>query len=48
MKFESQILACLFVACFAVCALVVGSMLSVSPATAQLADAAQLIATQVG
>lgn len=39
MKFESHILAGLFIVCFAVCALVVGSMLTVTPAPVQLAGA---------
>jgi len=40
MKFESHILAGLFVVCFAVCALVIGAMLTVTPAPVQLAGAA--------
>lgn len=40
MKFESHILAGLFVVCFAVCALVVGSMLTLAPAPVQLAGTA--------
>jgi len=40
MKFESQILACLFVVCFMVCALVMGAMLS-APVSVQLAGASQ-------
>jgi hypothetical protein len=39
MKFESQILAALFVACFGVCALVMGAMLKTTPAPVQLASA---------
>jgi hypothetical protein len=41
MKFESQILAALFVACFGVCALVMGAMLKTTPASVQLAGAAK-------
>lgn len=48
MKFESQILACLFVACFTVCALVMGSMLSASPDPVQLAGSAGATTTQAG
>jgi len=39
MKFESMILASLFVACFALCTLVMGAMLTASPRTAALAGA---------
>ena len=39
MKFESLILATLFVACFSVCALVMGAMLKTTPASVQLASA---------
>ena len=40
MKFESQILAALFVVCFGVCALVMGAMLlKTTPAPVQLASA---------
>ncbi|HWX65657.1 MAG TPA: hypothetical protein VNZ27_04430 [Rhodanobacter sp.] len=39
MKFESQILATLFVACFSVCALVMGAMLKTTPASVKLASA---------
>ncbi len=39
MKFESLILASLFVACFAVCALVMGAMLTATPNSVQLAGA---------
>jgi len=38
MKFESQILAALFVVCFGVCALVMGAMLKTTPASVQLAS----------
>lgn len=37
MKFESCILASLFVVCFVVCALVMGAMLKTTPASARLA-----------
>lgn len=40
MKFESHILAGLFVVCFAVCALVIGAMLTLAPTPVQLAGAA--------
>ncbi|MBQ4854807.1 hypothetical protein IMW82_08995 [Rhodanobacter sp. B2A1Ga4] len=39
MKFESQILAGLFVVCFAVCALVMGAMLTATLHPVQLAGA---------
>jgi len=39
MKFESLILATLFVVCFSVCALVMGAMLKTTPASVQLASA---------
>lgn len=39
MKFESLILVTLFVACFGVCALVMGAMLKTVPVSAQLASA---------
>jgi hypothetical protein len=39
MKFESLILASLFAVCFAVCALVVGAMLTTTPNSVQLAHA---------
>lgn len=39
MKFESLILASLFAACFAVCALVMGAMLTTTPGSVQLAHA---------
>ena len=39
MKFESMILASLFVACFALCTLVMGAMLTASPRTVTLAGA---------
>lgn len=37
MKFESHILVSLFVACFVVCALVMGAMLKATPTPVQLA-----------
>lgn len=37
MKFESMILASLFVACFALCTLVMGAMLTATPRAVQLA-----------
>ena len=39
MKFESLILATLFVVCFSICALVMGAMLKTTPASVQLAGA---------
>ncbi|MDW2982821.1 hypothetical protein [Rhodanobacter sp. KK11] len=39
MKFESLILASLFAVCFAVCALVMGAMLTATPDAVQLAGA---------
>jgi len=39
MKFESLILASLFVVCFAICALVMGAMLTAMPGSVQLAGA---------
>lgn len=39
MKFESHILAGLFVLCFVVCTLVMGAMLQITPASVQLANA---------
>lgn len=39
MKFESLILGSLFVACFTVCALVMGAMLVSTPASVKLAGA---------
>jgi hypothetical protein len=39
MKFESLILATLFVVCFSVSALVMGAMLKTTPASVQLASA---------
>lgn len=39
MKFESMILASLFVACFALCTLVMGAMLTNPPSTVSLAGA---------
>lgn len=39
MKFESLILASLFAVCFAVCALVMGAMLTTTPSSVQLAHA---------
>ncbi|GGY13671.1 hypothetical protein GCM10008098_00380 [Rhodanobacter panaciterrae] len=44
MKFESQILAALFVACFGVCALVMGAMLKTTPASVQLAGTSKATA----
>lgn len=44
MKFESQILAALFVACFGICALVMGAMLKTTPASVQLASANKVAA----
>lgn len=41
MKFESQILATLFVACFSICALVMGAMIKATPASVQLASASK-------
>lgn len=37
MKFESMILASLFVACFALCTLVMGAMLTATPDAVKLA-----------
>jgi len=39
MKFESHSLASLFVACIAICALVMGAMLTATPSSVQLAGA---------
>jgi hypothetical protein len=44
MKFESQILAALFVACFGVCALVMGAMLKTTPTSVQLASTSKVAA----
>ncbi len=44
MKFESTILATLFVVCFSVCALVMGAMLKTTPASVQLAGATKAVA----
>ena len=44
MKFESQILAALFVACFGVCALVMGAMLETTPTSVQLASTSKVAA----
>jgi hypothetical protein len=44
MKFESLILATLFVACFGICALVMGAMLKTTPASIQLASANKVAA----
>ena len=44
MKFESLILATLFVVCFSVCALVMGAMLKTTPASIQLAGASKVAA----
>ncbi|MGH8156885.1 MAG: hypothetical protein ACREPQ_02090 [Rhodanobacter sp.] len=44
MKFESQILATLFVACFGICALVMGAMLRTTPASIHLASAGKVAA----
>lgn len=44
MKFESQILAALFVACFGVCALVMGAMLKTTPTSVQLASSTSKVA----
>ena len=38
MKFESIILAGLFAACFALCSLVMGAMLTVTPSNVKLAN----------
>lgn len=39
MKFETMLLSGLFVACMAVCALIMGAMLGSQPGTARLASA---------
>jgi len=39
MKFESMILGTLFVACFGICALVMGAMLTAKSATVQMTGA---------
>jgi membrane protein implicated in regulation of membrane protease activity len=39
MKFESMILGTLFVACFGICALVMGAMLTAKPAAVQMTGA---------
>ena len=44
MKFESLILAALFVACFGVCALVMGAMLKTTPTSVQLASTSKTAA----
>lgn len=44
MKFESLILASLFAVCFAVCALVMGAMLTATPSSVQLAGSHQTTA----
>ena len=44
MKFESRVLATLFVVCFSVCALGMGAMLKTTPASAQLASAGKMAA----
>ena len=44
MKFESLILATLFVVCFGVCALVMGAMLKTTPASLRLAGASKATA----
>lgn len=38
MKYESMMLASLFVACFALCTLVMGAMLTATPNTVRLAN----------
>lgn len=48
MKFETQILASLFIVCFVVCALVMGSMLKTTPASMQLAAAKTVAVTLAG
>lgn len=47
MKFESHILAGLFVLCFVVCTLVMGAMLQTTPASVQLANANTVATTLV-
>lgn len=47
MKFESLILATLFVVCFSVCALVMGAMLKIMPASVPLAGAGKTAAIAV-
>lgn len=47
MKFESLILATLFVVCFSICALVMGAMLGTTPASAQLASVNKVAAVVV-
>jgi hypothetical protein len=44
MKFESQILAALFVACFTICALVMGAMLKTTPTSVRLAGTSKVAA----
>ncbi len=44
MKFESLILASLFVACFTVSALVMGAMVHITPASVQLASTNKAVA----
>ena len=48
MKFESQILASLFVVCFVVCALVMGAMLKATPSSVQLAGTHTVAGTSAG
>ncbi|WP_426688191.1 hypothetical protein [Rhodanobacter ginsengiterrae] len=45
MKFESMILASLFVACFALCTLVLGAMLTATPNAVPLAGTTTSAAT---
>jgi hypothetical protein len=45
MKFESHILAGLFIVCFVVCTLVVSSMVKITPASVQLAKATTVATT---
>ncbi len=47
MKFESHILAGLFVLCFVVCTLVMGAMLKITPGSVQLANANTVTPTLV-
>lgn len=47
MKFESHILAGLFVVCFVVCTLVMGAMLKTTSAPVQLANANTVAAASV-
>lgn len=48
MKFESQILASLFIVCFVVCALVMGAMLKTAPASVQVAAAKTVAVAPAG